>query len=43
MTTRYDAIIIGTGQSDPALADRMDDEGVKVAVLERNLSMAAPV
>ena len=37
MTTRYDAIIIGTGQSGPALADRMDDEGVKVAVLERHL------
>ena len=37
MTTRYDAIIIGTGQSGPALADRMDDDGVKVAVLERHL------
>ena len=37
MTTRYDAIIIGTGQSGPALADRMDDEGVKVALLERHL------
>ena len=43
MTTRYDAITIGTGQSGPALADHMDEEGVKVAVLESNLSMAAPV
>ena len=37
MTARYDAIVIGTGQSGPALADRMNDEGMKVAVLERHL------
>jgi pyruvate/2-oxoglutarate dehydrogenase complex dihydrolipoamide dehydrogenase (E3) component len=33
----YDGIIIGTGQAGPALADRMNDEGLKVAVLERQL------
>ena len=37
MTTKYDAIVIGTGQSGPALADRLDDEGLKTAVLERHL------
>ena len=37
MATRYDAIIIGTGQAGPALADRMDDEGLRTAVVERHL------
>ena len=37
MTRKFDAIVIGTGQSGPSLADRMDDEGMKVAVIERNL------
>ena len=37
MTTKYDAIIIGTGQSGPSLADRMDSENLKVAVIERHL------
>ncbi len=37
MATRYDAIVIGTGQSGPALADRFDQEGLKVAVIERHL------
>ncbi len=37
MSTDYDAIIIGTGQSGPALADRMNREGMRVAVIERNL------
>ncbi|HTO84908.1 MAG TPA: FAD-dependent oxidoreductase, partial [Methylomirabilota bacterium] len=37
MTTRYDAIVIGTGQSGPPLASRMADEGMKVAVIERKL------
>jgi pyruvate/2-oxoglutarate dehydrogenase complex dihydrolipoamide dehydrogenase (E3) component len=37
MTQKFDAIVIGTGQSGPSLADRMDDEGMKVAVIERNL------
>ncbi len=35
MTTRYDAIIIGTGQSGPALAGRLTREGRKVAIVER--------
>ncbi len=37
MTTHYDAIIIGTGQAGPPLADRMNREGLKVAVIERQL------
>jgi pyruvate/2-oxoglutarate dehydrogenase complex dihydrolipoamide dehydrogenase (E3) component len=35
MPTRFDAIVIGTGQSGPALAERMTKEGLKVAVIER--------
>jgi len=35
-TEHYDAIIIGTGQSGPALASRMGQEGLKVAIIERN-------
>ncbi|MFQ6005300.1 MAG: FAD-containing oxidoreductase [Woeseia sp.] len=37
MSNRYDAIIIGTGQSGPALADRMNAEGLKTAIIERKL------
>jgi len=37
MAEKYDAIVIGTGQSGPSLADRLDEEGQKVAVLERHL------
>ena len=37
MAHQFDAIVIGTGQSGPSLADRLSDEGMKVAVLERNL------
>src|SRR5215475_13397562 len=37
MSTRYDAIVIGTVQSGPPLASRMADEGMKVAVIERKL------
>ena len=37
MGTDYDAIIIGTGQSGPSLADRMNREGMRVAVIERKL------
>ena len=37
MTTHYDAIIVGTGQAGSPLADRMNREGLKVAVIERNL------
>ncbi len=35
MITRYDAIVIGTGQSGPALARRLTGAGQKVAVIER--------
>jgi pyruvate/2-oxoglutarate dehydrogenase complex dihydrolipoamide dehydrogenase (E3) component len=35
MATRYDVIVIGTGQSGPPLASRMADEGLKIAVIER--------
>ena len=35
MDKHYDAIIIGTGQSGPALAARLDKEGLKTAIIER--------
>jgi len=35
MATTYDAIVIGTGQSGPSLAERMAQAGMKVAVIER--------
>lgn len=37
MMRKYDAIIIGTGQSGPALAGRMNQEGLRVAIIERHL------
>lgn len=37
MAKQFDAIIIGTGQAGPALANRMNREGMRVAVLERKL------
>ena len=37
MTTRFDAIIIGTGQAGPNLAQRLSTAGMKVAVVERKL------
>ncbi len=37
MSERYDAIIIGTGQSGPSLAARMTKEGMKTAIIERKL------
>ncbi len=37
MSTNYDAIIIGTGQSGPALAGRLNQEGLKTAIIERKL------
>ena len=37
MPTNYDAIIIGTGQSGPALAGRLNKEGLKTAIIERKL------
>ncbi len=33
----YDAIIIGTGQAGPSLAGRLHAEGMRVAIVERNL------
>ena len=35
--SRYDAIVIGTGQAGPSLADRLTAEGLRVAVVERQL------
>ncbi len=37
MATSYDAIIIGTGQSGPALAGRLNQEGLRTAIIERHL------
>ena len=36
MPDQYDAIIIGTGQAGPALANRLNAAGMRVAVAERN-------
>src|SRR2546423_14912475 len=35
MATRYDAIVIGTGQAGPSLAVRLAGTGRKVAIIER--------
>ncbi len=35
MAESYDAIVIGTGQSGPALAARLTGAGMTVAVIER--------
>jgi pyruvate/2-oxoglutarate dehydrogenase complex dihydrolipoamide dehydrogenase (E3) component len=35
MTSKYDAVIIGTGQSGPSLAARLTKEGMKTAIIER--------
>ena len=37
MATKYDAIIIGTGQAGPPLAGRLTKSGMKVAIVERKL------
>ena len=37
MSKRYDAIIIGTGQSGPSLAHRLSATGMTIAVAERHL------
>ena len=37
MTEKYDAIVIGTGQSGPSLAVRLANAGRKTAIIERNL------
>jgi pyruvate/2-oxoglutarate dehydrogenase complex dihydrolipoamide dehydrogenase (E3) component len=36
-TQKYDAIVIGTGQSGPSLAARLTSEGMKTAIIERKL------
>ena len=35
MQSKYDAIVIGTGQAGPSLAARMHREGMQVAIIER--------
>lgn len=35
MATKFDAIVIGTGQSGPALAERLSGAGMTLAVIER--------
>ena len=37
MTTKYDAVVIGTGQAGPALAADLAGSGMNVAVVERHL------
>ncbi|NKB21051.1 MAG: FAD-containing oxidoreductase [Alphaproteobacteria bacterium] len=37
MSQKFDAIIIGTGQAGPSMAQRMTGEGLKVAIIERKL------
>lgn len=37
MTEKFDAIIIGTGQAGPSMAQRMTREGMKTAIIERKL------
>lgn len=37
MSSKYDAIVIGTGQSGPALAGRLNQEELKTAIIERKL------
>jgi len=37
VTEKFDAIIIGTGQAGPSLAQRMTREGMKTAIIERKL------
>ena len=35
MTNTYDALVIGTGQAGPSLANRLNAEGLRTAVIER--------
>ena len=37
MPEKFDPIIIGTGQAGPSMAQRMTDECLKVAIIERKL------
>src|SRR4029077_7944936 len=36
MSSRFDAIVIGTGQSGPPLAARLSGAGMRVAVIEQD-------
>ncbi len=36
MAERFDAVVIGTGQAAPALCARLDKEGLKTALIERD-------
>ena len=40
MAERFDAIIIGTGQAGPALAQRMTREGEAISTLRGSISRA---
>ncbi len=37
MSTKFDAIVIGAGQAGPPLAERLTQEGLRTAIIERNL------
>jgi pyruvate/2-oxoglutarate dehydrogenase complex dihydrolipoamide dehydrogenase (E3) component len=37
MSRPFDAIVIGAGQAGPALAERLSDAGMSVALIERKL------
>ena len=41
MSQHFDAIIIGTGQAGPPLAERLVNAGMTVAIIERR-SLAVP-
>ena len=37
MSEKFDAVVIGAGQAGPALCARLDKEGLKTALIERNI------
>lgn len=37
MAEKFDAIVVGTGQSGPSLAQRLTNEGLRTAIIERKL------